>query len=116
MSRRGLSSELVSGPAKPYRLWNLPHFLECQGNEQNVNLDCSVLSWALVNNINYKKGMCVCLNVEENIPTFAIIDSVVLTAPSTVFFVVQMFETCRFDPHFHFYIVTETDRWLWISY
>ena len=111
VSKRGLLNDIISGPSKISHLQDVPHFYEFQGDILNGNQLCALVPWVEVRQTKYNIGLCVCIRIVENNPTFGKIHYIVTSEPRNVSFTVNVLNTVAFHPHFHAYVVNETERW-----
>ncbi|CAI5668325.1 unnamed protein product [Oreochromis niloticus] len=66
-------------------------------------------SWIKFSGTEYRKGLIICINVENEMPVFGRITTILL-ADSTTFFLVDKLLVDNFNEHFHAYRVFETDE------
>ncbi|XP_025765360.1 uncharacterized protein LOC109203258 isoform X2 [Oreochromis niloticus] len=66
-------------------------------------------SWIKFSGTEYRKGLIICINVENEMPVFGRITTILL-ADSTTFFLVDKLLVDNLNEHFHAYRVFETDE------
>ncbi|KAE8745708.1 hypothetical protein FOCC_FOCC007592 [Frankliniella occidentalis] len=112
ISKRGLAPEVIAGPSHQYVFANVEHYFDCNGpGVPEENDHCRVASWVKVFNSPFQKGLCVLLRIEDNVPVFGRISSVLLSDPFRVSFIINVLQPIHFNFHLHAYIVESTDRW-----
>jgi len=74
-----------------------------------------VVKWVRTNGMKYEENTTVLISVENSIPLFATIDSILLSENNDVSLILKCLNTEKFDAHFHSYEVSKTNIWKFVN-
>ncbi|KAK3932764.1 LOW QUALITY PROTEIN: Glutamate racemase 2 [Frankliniella fusca] len=84
-------------------------------SEFTNKISLPVVKWVRTNGMKYQKGSVVLISVENRIPLFGVIHSILLSENNDVSFILKLLNTEKFDLHYHSYEVSKVNVWKFVN-